>query len=221
MDTAIIAAIIAAVVATVTGLIDMFLTIHRNRQDSITTYRMNWVNELREEYSKILSWDLKTQDDSGNTIFNPINDLQKSVYKVSLMLNTKDDYDKKLLDYTFKYLESIENIYNAYYMHKRLVKYKNEADSKEKQEVFERSIKLFDEDSVEAMDNIFEIKSELHKMIRIYLKVEWTRVKSETSILKFGYRKYYKRFKFNSEKALEDISGTYKEIDDLLLKKDI
>lgn len=218
MDTAIIAAIIAGVVATVTSLINMFLTIHRNRQDSITTYRMNWVNELREEYSKILSWDLKTQDDSGNTVFNPINDLQKSVYKISLMLNTKDDYDKKLLDYTFTYLENIEQIYTSYYMHKRLAKYKNEADSEETQKVFERSIKMFDEDSSEAMDNILDIKSELHKLIRIYLKVKWMRVKAETSILKLGYWKYYKCFKFNSEKALEDISGNYKEIDDLFLR---
>lgn len=215
MDNAIKAAIIAAVVAIITSLINMFLTIHRNKQDSITTYRMNWINELREEYSKILSWDIKTQADNGDTVFNPINELQKSVYKVSLMLNTKDDYDKELLTYTFSYLENVESLYNAYYLNKRFDKYKKESDTKEKEESFNNTMKILNNQSSDMMDNMLEIKSELLKMVRIYLKAEWTRVKAEASILKNGYLKYYNCKGFDSKKVMKDISDKYKNIDDL------
>ena len=83
MDVTLKAALIAAIVSVVLGLVNMILTIHRNKQDGITAYRMQWIKELQEEYAKILSWSFLSQDSIDKHIFRTIDDLQNSVYKVS------------------------------------------------------------------------------------------------------------------------------------------
>lgn len=97
MPSSITAAIIAASVAALTGIINMIISIYKNRQDGITKYRMNWINDVRNEFTNILSWSWYCQDENGSIKFNNINELRKSVYKISLFLNVKDDYDKKIL----------------------------------------------------------------------------------------------------------------------------
>ncbi len=213
MDANIITTLITGGIAIITVVVNMGLTIHRNKQDSVTTYRMAWINEIREEYSKILSWDFKTQDAQGKTIFNPINDIQRSVYKVSLMLNTKDTYDKELLDLTFTYLENIESMYNSYFLQKELSEDKAELISKQGEESYDKTIQHIEKEFDKALDNILEIKYTLHKKIRVYLKAEWTRIKAESSIIKFKYRKYYTCSGFNSEKVIKETLENYKTID--------
>ncbi len=217
MDANIVTTLITGGIATITVVVNMGLTIHRNKQDSVTTYRMAWINEIREEYSKILSWDFKTQDAQGKTIFNPINEIQKSVYKVSLMLNTKDTYDKELLELTFTYLENIQTLYDSYFLQKELSEDKDELISKQGEESYYKTIQNIKKEFDKAFDNIEEIKHTLHKMIRVYLKAEWTRIKVESSIIKFKYRKYYSCSGFNSEKVIQETLENYKEIDFLYL----
>ena len=86
MDANIITTLITGGIAIITVLVNIGLTMHRNKQDSVTTYRMAWINELREEYSKILSWDFKTQDAQGKTIFNPINDKTVKIISDTLII---------------------------------------------------------------------------------------------------------------------------------------
>lgn len=59
-----------------------------------------------------------------------------------------------------------------------------------------------------------ESNKELFKMVRVYLKTEWTRVKCDSSITKIGYFSLWKPFLgFNANKAIEKLSKEYKEID--------
>jgi hypothetical protein len=58
------------------------------------------------------------------------------------------------------------------------------------------------------------IKNELFIMVRIYLKVEWTRVKVDSSLWKFKYRHYWNPIKgFLPEKALEGFKKDYINIE--------
>ncbi|MDE5565168.1 MAG: hypothetical protein K2I93_08415, partial [Oscillospiraceae bacterium] len=64
--------------------------------------------------------------------------------------------------------------------------------------------------------NVFEksqsIKEELQKLVRVYLKTEWTRVKAESSIIKIKYSFCWKRFKgFQADRAIEKFLKEYKD----------
>lgn len=110
MDGTIIAAIIAASVAALTSIGNIVLTIHRNKQDGVTYYRMQWIDNVREEFAIILSWNWCSQDEDGNIKVNSIEKLEKSVYKISLYLNVKDNYDQSVLNKTFKYLDAAKKL---------------------------------------------------------------------------------------------------------------
>lgn len=62
----------------------------------------------------------------------------------------------------------------------------------------------------ERNKQIDELRKRILKMIRIYLKVEWSRVKLESSVCKFKHWSYWRPFKgFISEKALEKYNNDY------------
>lgn len=204
MDASIIAAIIASSVAALTGIANIILTIHRSKQDGIVSYRMKWIDNVREEFSNILSWIIYTQDKNGRITINPINNLRKSVYLISLYLNVKDDYDQKILKKTFEYLEKVTKAYQTLNVGS-LINLDNPNDN--------LSFKLI---TLQDINSKFEesekIKQELHKLIRVYLKTEWTRVKAESSIIKFRYRHFWSCIHgFKSNKAIEKFSEEYKD----------
>lgn len=214
MDVTLKAALIAAIVSVVLGLVNMVLTIHRNKQDGITAYRMQWVKELQEEYAKILSWSFLSQDSTGKHIFRTIDELQNSVYKVSLMLNLRDEYDKEILETTFAYLEKVQDLYREYYIGEKLKEYQEKAETEEKKLSFEELMENNSERGSDLLEDITNLKQILHKQIRIYLKAEWTRVKAESTILKVQYLGYYHPFKgFSSKKAIEKFESEYKDIE--------
>lgn len=199
MSPSITAAIIAASVAALTGIINIIISIYKNRQDGITKYRMNWINDVRNEFTNILGWSWYYQDENGNVKFNSVNELRKSVYKISLFLNVKDDYDKKILKKTFDYFNAVEKAYQGL----KLGEYSNDNNM-----AIYAAIQ-----SNDLLKKAEKSKKELHKMIRVYLKTEWTRVKYDSSITKIGYCKYWKPIiGFNANKAIEKFSKEYKEI---------
>ncbi|MBR0536457.1 MAG: hypothetical protein IIX14_08795 [Clostridia bacterium] len=198
MDETIIAAIIAASIAAITGITNICLTIHRNKQDGITSYRMQWINNVREEFSNILSWTWYTQDSQGKITPNPIDELRKSVYKVCLYLNVKDDYDYKILEKTFEYLNMVTKTYEPILLSQSIT-----------QDELNYLAAL---QSSAAFTESKKIKEELQKLVRVYLKTEWTRVKVESSVLKTQYSYCWKLFKgFQSQKAVEKFLSEYKE----------
>ena len=214
MDVTLKAALIAAIVSVVLGLVNMVLTIHRNKQDGITAYRMQWVKELQEEYAKILSWSFLSQDSTGKHIFRTIDELQNSVYKVSLMLNLRDEYDKEILETTFAYLEKVQDLYRDYYIGEKLKEYQEKAETEEKKLSFEELMENNSERGCDLLEDITNLKQILHKKIRIYLKAEWTRVKAESTILKVQYLDYYRPFKgFSSKSAIDKFESEYKDIE--------
>lgn len=202
MDSALIAALIAAFASLFLGLINVFISIHKNKQDTITKYRMEWINEIRKEYSTILGWTWYQQTADGRLWINSINDLRNSIYKISLMLNIKDDYDNEVLKKTFEYLDDITHAYTS----------SNFVNTLEKNKDNSAMFILLTQSFSQYTNNSDAIRDELEKMVRVYLKVEWTRVKTESSILKLGYLKYWNPFcGFNSKKAIKKFSKDYKE----------
>lgn len=200
MSPTIIAAIIAAFIAGITGIINTVISINKNRQEGVTKYRMNWINDVRNEFTNILSWSWYYQNEDGNIKFNDVDELRKSIYKISLYLNVKDDYDQQILKKAFDYLNTVETAYQQL----KLGEYSNN-----------NSIAYC---AASQSDNLLKkaenLKNELHKLIRVYLKTEWTRVKYDSSITKFGYFKFGKPFLgFNANKTMEKFLNEYKEID--------
>ena len=198
MEETIIAAIIAASIAAITSIANIILTIHRNNQDGIISYRMQWINSVREEFSNILSWTWYTQDPVGKMIPNPIDQLRKSVYKVSLYLNVKDDYDYKVLNKTFEYLNMVIKTYEPLLLTQSFT-----------QKDFNYLLAL---KSSKSFNESQEIKKELQKLVRVYLKTEWTRVKAESSISKTKFRYCWKMSKgFQADRAIEKFLKEYKD----------
>lgn len=200
MSPSITAAIIAASVAALTGIINIIISIYKHHQEGVTKYRMNWINDVRNEFTNILGWSWYYQDENGSIKFNNINELRKSVYKISLFLNVKDDYDKKILKKTFDYLDAVDKAYQGFAV--------GASSNNDIMKVYaaNQGTKLF--------KTAEETKKELHKMVRVYLKAEWTRVKCDSSITKIAYLKLWKPFfGFNANKAIEKFSKEYKEID--------
>ena len=198
MDGNVIAAIIAATIAVLTGIVNIFLTIHRNKQDGITTYRMNWINDVRNGFSNILSWTYYTNDTTGNLIVKSIDELSKSVYKISLLLNVRDDYDKEILDKSIQYLEHAKKTQQVLFLGKNIQN--NEL------------LLLMLSQGNEEIEKMEPLKKELQKLIRVYLKTEWTRIKLESSIWKIPYLYCWKPFRgFNAEDAIKKFTKEYKD----------
>lgn len=196
MEESIIAAIIAASVAALTSIASICLSIHRNKQDGVTAYRMQWINDIRTEYSSILGWDIYAQDCNGNVIMHSINELGKSVYKISLLLNTRDSYDKKILDKTFEYYKSIKKSYECMFISTNL----NKPDEKF----------LLAWQSCLAKNQSDVLKEELLILIRVYLKTEWTRVKVDSSVIKWKYLYCWKPvIGFQAQKAIDKYTKEY------------
>lgn len=197
MDGNIIAAIIAASIAAVTGITNVFLAIHRNKQDGITAYRMQWINEIRLAFAEVFSWKLYTQNSEGNMIACPIEDFNRSIYLISLLLNVKDDYDKKVLDKLFEYQKEVTKTYETLYV------------GNSTKESWIQLIML--DECRDAVEKAEKTKKELLSLVRIYLKTEWTRVKVDSSILKIRYWYCWKPFYgFQSEKVIQKISSECK-----------
>ncbi len=202
MDSALIAALIAAFASLFLGLINVFISIHKNKQDTITKYRMEWINEIRKEYSIILGWTWYQQATDGSLRINPINDLRNSIYKVSLMLNIKDDYDNKVLNKTFEYLNVVTQLYESTNFVNTLKTIKADPGM----------LFYLSQSFTQYTNNSTAIRDELQKMVRIYFKVEWTRVKTESSILKISFWEFWRPFcGFNSKKAIETFSKEYND----------
>lgn len=198
MEGTIIAAIIAASIAALTSIANICLTIQRNKQDGITAYRMKWIDDVRNEFSNIFSWTWYTQDSDGRFILYPLDELRKSVYKVTLYLNVKDDYDYKVLEKTFEYLNSATKTYETLLI---------------SQSIENLTYKFI---MTQQSSNVFKksqrIKEELQKLVRVYLKTEWTRVKAESSIIKIKYSFCWKKFKgFQADRAIEKFLKEYKD----------
>ena len=199
MEESIIAAIIAATIAALTGLANMWLSIHRNKQDGITSYRMQWINELREEFANVLSWNYYAIGEDGKINLNPtIDELRRSVYKISLLLNVKDDYDHKVLEETMKYLDSATTFI------------KNTLVGINANNVPLANTLVLQNNAL--LTELERKRKQLQKLVRVYLKTEWTRVKVESSIFKYKHRKFWKCFKgFQSDKAIQKFLSEYKD----------
>ncbi len=196
MDKTIIAAIIAASVAAITGVANIVLTIHKNKQESIVAYRMKWVEEIREEFSKVLSWIYYTQNNNDQIMFNCINELRTSVYKISLMLNISDDYDNEIRKKLFEYLNEVKRAYEIYH-----------SKGLSNEPFYQWYVVSECSGSFKKSE---KIKKELEKLIGVYLKTEWTRVKAESSMCKIKYKFCWNIFKgFQSDKAIEKFTKEY------------
>lgn len=198
LDATVLAAIIAAVAALITLFVNFYMSIRRNNIDGIVSYRMKWINELREEFSKVLGWQCCAQDEKGKIISNPIDNLRISAYKINLMLNICDKHDKEISDKLFEYLDAATNSY-ASYCCGGLVK-------------DELQQKVFAANFTSEFNRSEEIKKELQELVRIYLKVEWMRVRAESSIRKKPYNAFWIRGKgFQSDKAFEYYKTQYEK----------
>lgn len=196
MESSIIAAIIAAAVAILTIISNTVLSIQRNKQDGITSYRMKWVESVRSEFTNILSWTWFCNSTDGKITINSIDDLRKSVYRISLLLNIKDEYDRKILSKTFEYLESASNVYFGLNFNQLI-----ENDTLKTMNTFQNN---------ELYNKSEKIKKDLLMLVRVYLKTEWTRVKCESSINKIRYIKYWRPFVgFQASKAINDFLLQY------------
>ena len=198
MTSALIAALIAAFASLFLGVFKIVVTLHRNKVDTITKYRMEWINDIRIEYSNILSWSFYRQTSDGKLVINPIDGLRWSTYKVSLYLNVKDEQDAQILHKTYEYLEQAEDCYKSMNFAQHI-----------KEPMAQIAIV---QSSSEHYNKSEKTKKELQKLIRLYLKVEWTRVKAESSFFKGPYAKYWnRRTGFDSKKALKDFTKLYRE----------
>ena len=81
------------------GLLNLMVTIHKNRVDVITQNRMNWISDVRKISSSIINW--RYFDDTKD-LLNPINEL-------TLYLNVSKIIDEKIVasllamyDYAYK-----------------------------------------------------------------------------------------------------------------------
>lgn len=105
------------------GLLNLIVTIHKNRVDVITQNRMNWISDVRKISSSIISW--RYINDTKD-LLNPINEL-------ALYLNVSKDIDEKivanLLDmydsaYKLSFYQNLrsntaKDLYENYYKHKQ------------------------------------------------------------------------------------------------------
>ena len=196
---AVVAAGIAAVVSIISVIINVAAIQKRNRLEGITAYRMQWIENLRNEYSKILSWNYYSQRDDGTITINSINCLRESVEKVALLLNVSDDYDNKILKLTYEYLNKLELVNTSLNLANLI--------SNDTSDFF-----LIISSNAYYKEAL-ELKPELQKLVRIYLKTEWTRVKFETLFLKNKLSEFKKNRSFSSEKAIEKFTKEYKGLE--------
>lgn len=200
MDSTVVAALIAAIVAAIAGCVNFFLTLQRNKQDGITKYRMEWIENVRNIFSTIFGWDYYSQNSEGEFILNSLDSLRNAINKAGLYLNVRDTYDSDILKLCFEYYKKVEQIYFSFIIGK---------SSKD------NNIQLLM--ALQASEKWKEskrIKNDILRMVRIYLKVEWTRVKVDSSLWKFKYRHYWNPIKgFLPEKALEGFKKDYINIE--------
>ncbi len=187
-----------AIIAAVASLINIFLTVHRNKQDGIVAYRMKWINNMREEFSKVLGWVWYTQNENGKIAFSSLEELRSSVYKIKLLLNTSDDYDNKINVMVTKYFDIISSAY---------IKMLFSQDLKNDTAQFIYTIQ-----SSEQYQKAENMKKDIQKYVRVYLKTEWMRVRLESSIFKLKYKEFWScRGGFDFKKATEKYLKEYKD----------
>lgn len=105
------------------GLLNLMVTIHKNRVDVITQNRMNWISDVRKISSSIINW--RYFDDTKD-LLNPINEL-------TLYLNVSKIIDEKIVasllamyDYAYKLsfyhnlrTNTAKDLYENYYKRKQ------------------------------------------------------------------------------------------------------
>lgn len=200
IDPTIAAAIIAAFVAAIAGILNFFMSVHRNRQDGITKYRMEWIENVRNEFTTIFGWAYYSVGDQSKVTANSLEPVRNAVWKISLFLNVRDEYDSQILNECFRYLEMLEPVH-ALFAHVG-------QNPKEATKVITK-LKASKE-----FQGAEERKQEFLKLVRVYLKTEWTRVKVDSSIVKFRYWFCWRPFKgFIAEKAIEKFKADYIKLD--------
>ncbi len=199
-DPTVLAALIAAAVAAIAGIANFFLTVHRNKQDGVTKFRMEWIEHVRDEFTTILGWDWYRQCDNGKICFNFVETMRNSTNKIALYLNVRDDYDSRVLKLCYQYLEETEKLYSKYVICDNI----ESIDFK----------LLFAVQASNEWKSTETIKKELIKLVRVYLKMEWTRVKVESSLIKIKYWYCWRPFKgFLPDKAIEKYTNEYINIE--------
>lgn len=105
------------------GLLNLIVTIHKNRVDIITQNRMNWISDVRKISSSIISW--RYINDTKD-LLNPINELilYLNVSKVideKIVANLLDmyDYAYKLSFYHNLRTKAAKDLYENYYKRKQ------------------------------------------------------------------------------------------------------
>ncbi len=199
MEGTVIAAIIAASIAALTSIANICLSIHRNKQDGITSYRMQWIHDVRNEFANLFGWTVYVLNADGTVSVSPLDDLRVSANKIGLFMNIKDNYDKEIIDKTFEYLEIAQRLQ------------KNALAAMQSHSADSRFNAMYE--NAEQNKKLGEIRQELREMVRLYLKVEWTRVKCESSVNKFKYCYCWSILKgFQSDKALNKFRADLEEI---------
>lgn len=196
------AAIIAAVASIVGLIVNVCLSLHRNKLEGIVAYRMKWINDLREEFSEMLSWECCKISEKGEVSISSIDSLRKSIYKIDLMLNICDKFDKEISEKLLKYLKSINSVFGS--------KYFAEMTEEPTEKTF-LALNMCNEFQISQ-----KLRKELQKLAHIYLKVEWMRVRAESSlkIIRNPYKEYWSFFKgFQADKAFEYYKEQYEEYD--------
>lgn len=170
--------LIGAILVFLVGLINIFLTGHRNNTEGVAKYRKEWIAEVRSLTAQVLG---------GET--------EGAVYKIEQLLLYLNPSKNHSLDQDLVCLfKLLKNVY--------ITDLSNPQDTTPARIDFKkRSLMLV---------------SEIEEKMRVYLKMEWTRVKYESAIFigKFQYRtcwklKYWPWSGFSEKNALTEISRQY------------
>lgn len=157
------------------SVISLYFSFRNNKEshytNTVTKNRVEWIYTLRELCSRFIAsvnmeanyfCPAKTQEDSekvGNQLLN----VKELSSKIEFMLNFSDEIDKKIIECVI----NITNSYCSYYF-----EYIKSGNS----ELFVQQVEELNKLNKSISNDICELK----KMLKIYMKSEWNRVKYES-----------------------------------------
>ena len=159
------------------GIVNVFISSHKNRLETITQNRMKWIYSVRELAAAITSWRC---DES-------LKELRQNINQLILFLNVSNSIDNEIIDHLLK-------MYDAAY---ELSFYKSMKSTKA-QRLYEA---------------YYDHRKSVRTFMRIYLKMEWTRVKVESTVWRIPFRLYWIPFwGFNEKWATASLTRKFEKI---------
>jgi len=190
------AALIAAVVALLIGMLNIVFTSRRIKMDGITKQRMLWIEEVRNLATIIIAYPVTERKSEGYRIKDP-KYLGEPLYKLMLYLNVQDEKDQEIIDLAQTMVSNAT-----------CIKFLSNSIGSTEQ----YTQRWFSEASKDYTIEFKQAREKFIEKIRVYLKVEWTRVKVESSVF-HCFSPYWRIFKgFNENKAHLEITKNYRRI---------